>query len=179
MNNLPEAFTTSDSQLWMTPPELLESLKPEFNFTLDVCASAKSAQCEKYYTKEEDAFKQDWGKDAKGGDIFCNPPYGDKAAPVRDWILHGNAFSSVFLIPLNKSDQTWFHDLVLPFAEIRIIKGRVQFLDPETGLRPWVWSKKLNKMVQNGNSQGSQLIIYGPKATPGKISSHDFKRIKH
>ena len=52
---------TSNSEEWGTPQELFNRLNKEFNFTLDVCASEENAKCPKYYTKEEDALKQEWG----------------------------------------------------------------------------------------------------------------------
>lgn len=54
---------TSDSEEWGTPQELFNRLNQEFNFTLDICASKENAKCPKYYTKEEDALKQEWGGD--------------------------------------------------------------------------------------------------------------------
>lgn len=52
---------TSNSEEWGTPQELFNRLNKEFNFTLDICASKENAKCLKYYTKEEDALKQEWG----------------------------------------------------------------------------------------------------------------------
>ena len=52
---------TSNSEEWGTPKGLFDRLNKEFNFTLDICASKENAKCPKYYTKEEDAIKQEWG----------------------------------------------------------------------------------------------------------------------
>lgn len=52
---------TSNSEEWGTPQELFNRLNKEFNFTFDICASKENAKCHKYYTKEEDALKQEWG----------------------------------------------------------------------------------------------------------------------
>lgn len=52
---------TSSSEEWGTPQTLFNRLNKEFNFTLDICASKENAKCPKYYTKEEDALKQEWG----------------------------------------------------------------------------------------------------------------------
>ena len=57
---------------WSTPQELFDKLNAEFNFTLDVCASDWNAKCEKYFTEEDNALKQNWGKNV----CFMNPPYG-------------------------------------------------------------------------------------------------------
>lgn len=52
---------TSNSEEWGTPQELFNRLNEEFNFAFDICASKENAKCHKYYTKEEDALKQEWG----------------------------------------------------------------------------------------------------------------------
>lgn len=52
---------TSSSEEWGTPQTLFNRLNKEFNSTLDICASKENAKCPKYYTKEEDALKQEWG----------------------------------------------------------------------------------------------------------------------
>lgn len=62
---------TSSSEEWGTPQTLFNRLNKEFNFTLDICASKENAKCPKYYTKEEDALKKEWG-----GVMWMNPPYG-------------------------------------------------------------------------------------------------------
>lgn len=72
---------TSNSEEWGTPQELFNRLNKEFNFTLDICASKENTKCPKYYTKEEDALKQEWG-----GVIWMNPPYGRQ---IGIWVKKG------------------------------------------------------------------------------------------
>ncbi len=52
---------TSNSEEWGTPQGLFDRLNKEFHFTFDICASKENAKCPRYYTKEEDALKQEWG----------------------------------------------------------------------------------------------------------------------
>lgn len=174
---VPNAFLTSKNQLWTTPWPVIRQLEPEFNFTLDVCASKLSAKAPKFFTEKDDAFKQNWLAAADGGDAWCNPPYGPyNNHTVGDWVNEAWGYgklglNTVLLLPLNKNDQDWYHDLVLPYAERRTYRGRIHFVDAATGERPWKWSETRNKMVRDGNSQGSNLFIFGPKAIPGKESS--------
>ena len=51
----------SNSDEWSTPQELFDVLDAEFHFTLDPCASADNAKCEKYFTASDDGLKMDWG----------------------------------------------------------------------------------------------------------------------
>lgn len=165
-----KAFLTSESQTWATPWAVIQALSPEFNFTLDVAAGPLSAKAPKFYTAEDNAFVQDWPTDAGGGDAWCNPPYGDKSCPVKKWVRRAHEFrhalNTVLLLPANKTDQDWFHDLVLTDGEYRPVRGRIGFIDPVTGVS------------HGGNSQGSMLIIFGPLYGPCAPRTFDWKSIR-
>jgi phage N-6-adenine-methyltransferase len=108
---------------WETPPDLFEKLDHEFGFTLDVCATPENAKCETFFTKEQDALQQNWT-----GVVWCNPPYG---LALRQWIQKAYASSRcgatvVCLLP-NRSDTRWWHEYILPYAEIRFVRGRLKF----------------------------------------------------
>jgi len=57
---------------WQTPPEIFEPLEREFRFTLDPCATASSAKCERFYTESDNGLTRSWS----GERVFMNPPYG-------------------------------------------------------------------------------------------------------
>lgn len=79
-------------------------------------------------------------------------------------------FTSTWLLPLNKQDQKWFHKWALEVTEVRIVEGRINYVDPVTGLRPKTWKEgkdgEPGKWVTEGNSQGSMLITWGPNVVP-------------
>lgn len=117
---------SSEKEDWETPEWLFNELNNEFNFTLDPCCSLENRKCEKYYTKEEDGLKQDWG----GNHVFVNPPYGRKS--TAEWIekCYNEAQKKdtvvVLLIPA-RTDTKAFHEFIYNKAEIRFIKGRLKF----------------------------------------------------
>ena len=117
---------TSNSEEWGTPQELFNRLNKEFNFTIDICASKENTKCPKYYTKEEDALKQEWG-----GVIWMNPPYGRQ---IGNWVKKAKEIARqgkatvVCLLPA-RTDTAWWHDFALKALEIRFIKGRLKFGD--------------------------------------------------
>ena len=117
---------SSEKEDWETPEWLFEELDNEFNFTLDPCCSLENRKCKKYYTKEEDGLKQDWG----GNHVFVNPPYGRKS--TAEWIekCYNEAQKKdtivVLLIPA-RTDTKAFHEFIYNKAEIRFIKGRLKF----------------------------------------------------
>lgn len=140
---------TSNSEEWGTPQELFNRLNKEFNFTRDICASKENAKCPKYYTKEEDALKQEWG-----GVIWMNPPYGRQ---IGNWVKKAKEAARqekatvVCLLPA-RTDTAWWHDYVMKANEIRLIRGRLKFGDGK-GSAPFpsaivVFKKGLASKVQ-------------------------------
>lgn len=112
------------SQEWGTPKWLYDQLNEEFHFTLDACATAAIAKCEQFFSQQEDALMQRWAPAT-----FCNPPYGTS---LKRWIRKSyeesiRGCTVVMLLPV-RTDTDWFHRYCLvPGAEIRFIKGRVNF----------------------------------------------------
>ena len=120
-----KAMFSSQRSDWETPQDLFDKLNAEFNFTLDPCASADNAKCQKYFTQEQDGLKQNW----QGETVFCNPPYGRE---IKKWVSKAYQESLkpdtlvVMLLP-SRTDTTWFHDYILPYGKIDFIKGRLKF----------------------------------------------------
>ena len=123
-----ETMFSSKTDLWATPQDFYDKLNSEFNFTLDPCATPHNAKCAKFYTKEQDGLRQDWG----GNTVFCNPPYGrDIYAWVRKCCMEAQKINTivVMLIPA-RTDTRYFHEFIYHKArEIRFIKGRLKFGD--------------------------------------------------
>lgn len=55
------SLLSSSTDEWATPQELFDKLNGAFHFTLDPCATPENAKCSKFYTREQDGLKQDWG----------------------------------------------------------------------------------------------------------------------
>lgn len=112
---------------WGTPQDFFDKLNAEFGFTLDVCATADNAKCARYFSSHDDGLKQSW----VGERVWCNPPYGKG---IGDWLMKcADAVMdiegpqlAVALIPA-RTDTKWFQDFVLPYAELRWVKGRLKF----------------------------------------------------
>jgi phage N-6-adenine-methyltransferase len=123
------ASTTPGASVeWGTPPAIYEALDVEFDFTLDAAASGSNAKHVRYVAKDTDALAISWQDER----VFCNPPYGRAlkawcAKALQEATEH-NALV-VMLIPA-RTDVRWFHDIVLPHAEIRFIRGRLSYTRP-------------------------------------------------
>ena len=118
----PDDWTSDD---WSTPPAYFAEINARFGpFDLDPCARPETAKAAKFFTKADDGLAQPWM-----GRVFCNPPY---SCP-RKWCekahaetATGRASIVVMLLPA-AVDTNWFHDLVLPFADVEFIRGRLRF----------------------------------------------------
>ena len=122
-----DALYSSRSEEWSTPGDLFHLLDDEFHFTLDPCATAANAKCEKFFTKQQNGLLEDWGTEI----VFCNPPYG---VQMRAWArkCHDAALggATVVLLAHSRTDTRWFHDWVYcRAAEIRFVRGRLKFGD--------------------------------------------------
>ena len=110
---------------WATPPEIFDPLHAEFQFTLDVCATAQNAKLPRFFTESQNGLAQSW----VGERVFMNPPYGREIYPwtrkAREEAANGALV--VGLLPAS-CDLAWWHDDVVDRAEVRYIRGRVRFL---------------------------------------------------
>lgn len=175
---MPQAFLTSNKQDYATPWPLIEALEKELGrrFTLDVCATENSAKAPKFYTGGINAFTQPWAMHAGDGLAFCNPPYVDgwplKFLVYAEVEANLRGLTTVFLLPANKVDQHWWHYRVMPYHSIWTVLGRVNFLDPETGLVPKIWKEAddpiggTGKWIKQSNPQASKIVIVGPGFGP-------------
>lgn len=146
-----ELMFSSKDQTWETPIEFFDKVNEEFNFDIDVCAIPQTAKCEKYYTPDIDALKQEWS-----GVCWMNPPYGKD---IKIWIKKAYEESLkgaivVCLIP-SRTDTTYWHEFIFPYAsEIRFIKGRLKFGDSK-----------------NSAPFPSALVIFNRKSHAKKITT--------
>ena len=114
-------FLSSQTVEWATEQAFFDQVNREFNFTVDVAATAENAKCARFYTIDDDGLMADWD----GETVWCNPPYGDR---IKDWMYKAavSAATTVLLVPA-RTDVKWFHEIVLGRAEVRFIKGRLRF----------------------------------------------------
>lgn len=112
---------SSKTEDWETPQWLFDELHAEFGFETDLAASAENAKCRQFYTKADDALTKEWS-----GVCWCNPPYGRQ---IADWVKKAaeSQATVVFLLPV-RTDTKWFHEWVLPYANIWFLKKRIKFV---------------------------------------------------
>ena len=119
---------SSETVEWETPQPLFDLLDAEFQFTVDVCATASNAKVDPFFSREQDGLKQNWT-----GMAWCNPPYG--RGVIDKWMAKAaseakNGTGIVCLVPA-RTDTKWWHDYVLLADEVRFVRGRIKFGDQQ------------------------------------------------
>lgn len=127
--NTLKAMFSSKTDDWATPQAFFDVLDAEFNFDLDPCADEYNHKCERYFTEQDDGLAQDWIS-THTHTVFMNPPYGRE---ISKWIRKAYEEAQkggvvVALIP-SRTDTRYWHDYVMKAAEIRFVRGRLQFGD--------------------------------------------------
>jgi phage N-6-adenine-methyltransferase len=111
---------------WATPWPIVQELEERYGpFDLDPGAEQHTAKAPRFYTREDDGLSHPWF-----GRVFVNPPYSDP----RPWceravraVESEEAELVVMLLPAS-TDTGWFHEFVLPNADIEFLRGRIRFL---------------------------------------------------
>lgn len=114
---------------WRTPRGVFDQLHSEFEFTVDGCCTDENALLPHYWTEREDPLMRSWS----GERVFINPPYGRQIVRWMEkaWTEQNAAQVIVALVP-SRTDTGWWHDYVMGAAEIRFIKGRLDFGGPRS-----------------------------------------------
>lgn len=112
---------SSKSIYWETPRNLFDALNAEYQFDVDIAASNRSHMLPRYFTPEQDAFKQI----LSGLSVWCNPPYDNQTA----WLeLCETAKVACFLIPARTGRLDW-HSHIFGRHPVLMLKGRLKFLN--------------------------------------------------
>lgn len=125
---------SSEVDTWATPRDYFATVAQEFHFTLDAAALQSSTLvADNWYgpdhpdSSRRDAFTRSWVKDADGGAVWLNPPYGRS---IKDWMRkaasEARAGAVVVALVPSRTDTAWFQDYCLPH-EVRFIRGRLRF----------------------------------------------------
>lgn len=109
----------SKTDKWGTPPVLYKTLDDEFHFTYDPCPLD-------WAEGDADGLATDWGTST-----FVNPPY----SQVAKWIAKSHAEwkkgKTIVMLINAITDTKAFHEYIYNQAEVRFLKGRVKFIDPQ------------------------------------------------
>lgn len=127
-----------NSDHWETPEWLYDELNKEFGFDFDPCPIHATF----------DGLKIEWG-----GVNFVNPPYNrvDKPRFIKKGFEEWKKGKTVVLLIPAATGTKQFHELMLPNAEIRFLKGRVAFKGINT---------KGEYSTKNKGKHDSMIVIF-------------------
>ena len=100
---------------WATPKDVYDKLDAEFHFDFDSCPLFHKVN----------GLEIEWGKSN-----FVNPPYSRKLkeAFINKALAEcAKGKTCVMLLPVSTSTKI-FHEVILPNAEVRFWRGRINFL---------------------------------------------------
>lgn len=109
----------SKTDKWKTPPEIYNKLNDEFKFDFDPCPI-------EWKEGDPDGLIIEWGKCN-----FVNPPYSNVSEWIKKAYNEWKKGKKVIMLINAITDTKAFHEYILNNAEIRFIKGRIKFIDPE------------------------------------------------
>jgi phage N-6-adenine-methyltransferase len=125
---------------WLTPPRIIKALG---DFDLDPCASVNQPwrTATTQYTVDDDGLSKEWH-----GRVWCNPPYGNKAADfMKRMKSHGNGIALIFA---RTETKNWFDNIWDGADAVLFIRGRLKFYT-------------LDGVEGNSAGAPSALIAYG------------------
>jgi phage N-6-adenine-methyltransferase len=134
----PKAYSNSGGNLW-TPRWFIEQVEANHGpIHLDVCACKNSAVAQRYFTEQDNAFKQRW----RARLAFCNPP-GSDPLPWVQKIIAEQVTRLLLLVPA-KTETAWFRLATQHARACELIFPRINYYDPVT--------KKLTNRINVGSA---------------------------
>ncbi len=178
----------SEADNSQTPAWMIDQIQRLTNATiiLDVCATDLSAKAPKFYTKEDDAMKQDWAGDIyKQGLTYpervvnpaawMNPPFSMAGKFVRYAAAQAVNGATILSCVKHAPDAAWFQFVEATASYIWVPDGRIQFakFDGTPFMR---LDKKTNKLTRSGANFPVCFPVWTPNNNGGKAEMIRFIR---
>lgn len=118
---------------WETPPDFMAWAVPRWNLQVDAACNIHNMKLPVGLT---DSLNLDWASFAMPGTgVFCNPPF--SKLPSEPWVekFIETAENGRRMVALtnNSSGAYWWHDAAAACTELWLSRGRMGFIDPQTG----------------------------------------------
>lgn len=137
----------TDRDDYETPARLFEQINRIYRFNVDGAASKETAKVPRFFSNVEEQWCR--GKVFKTDRIWCNPPFSEKEVFLeRAAFLRNEIEISVFILPGNARETSWWRSFVVPHADQIInLYPRVNYL--------------LDGKETDSVGFSSSLVIYG------------------
>lgn len=144
---------------WETPPWFYDELNDKFDFDFDPCPLSNPDGS----YPQGDGLIIPWGERN-----FINPPYsrkGKEAFVAKAFEESKKGKLCVCLLPVSTSTDL-FHDIILPYGEIRFLKRRLPFIGINTKGQYVNWHLTKRKApdgvvhVKNSGMHDSMIVVF-------------------
>ena len=125
----------------LPPPPFYKQLNDEFNFDFDPCPLNASF----------DGLLMEWGKSN-----YVNPPYNrvDKPRFISKAFEEWKKGKTVVMLLPAATGTKQFHEIILPYAEVRFVKGRIAFHG---------FNSKGEYSTKNKGKHDSMIVVFKAK----------------
>ena len=154
---------SSKSDEWWTPHDLYWELCDKYNFypEIDVAATEANSLCRYFFTKKDNALKQDWIKGKKKRKCWNNPPAKEQGKFIAQAYQQYKdlRIKTMQIVPLNVQSAKAFQNNVQKPIE----RGEKIMVRPIDGRRVFLWRgrKKTKGKKITSSINGYCVIIYG------------------
>ena len=124
--------------------------------TVDVCAAAHNAKCERFITEEQDCLKTPWGEVASGDVAWLQPPFDDIGpfvARAVEQLDQQRIDQCVAFIPA-RSDRRWWNEVVVQRGRIVPVWGRATFVPPPG------WVGKRGETEAGSHAEAMAIVLF-------------------
>lgn len=169
-------MTTKQSDSWETPQWLFDELNQEFNFNIDLCATADNSKCTKYCRDYfSNRVDKNWNCNGLAyydvadfrefNAAFMNPPYSNPRPFIEKAWEDSKYCKIVCLVKCDPSTKWWatFWDYELhrpkPGCEVRFLPKRVKYDPPASLHEAYEFSKRVGCRLP-GPTFPSAILIF-------------------
>jgi phage N-6-adenine-methyltransferase len=159
-------MSTTPGDEWVTPPWLLGLAREVLgSIELDPASSPEAQSevlAERYLTREEDALADEhvWS-----GKVWLNPPYSrGLVQQFTQRLVSSSRVTEALCLTNAAVGSAWWHELVERSSSVALLRRRVRFLDPGTGL-PWASPRQGQSLCYLGGAVHQFRRVLGPVAT--------------
>jgi len=139
------------SNVWLTPPNLIESLG---DFSLDPASPIFRPwdTAKRHLTVIEDGLKTDWGLGSER--VYLNAPYGKLSGPFLNRLVeHGNGVALTFA----RTETLWLQQCAPYASGFLFLKGRLKFWQ--------IVEEELNEQLELFKEEKNKILIHNISPT--------------
>jgi len=149
----------SNNDDWETPKYILDWVKRAYGDFFDPCPL-------KHNLEKWNGLNIPWASVN-----FVNPPYNNRGKVnfiKKSYEEYKNGKVSILLIPAS-IDIPIFHDIILKYASIYFVRGRVKFKG---------YNQKGEYVTDKSGQSGSIIVIFNPRFKEKTIGTFDIKQMR-